>query len=117
MNVNEGLILYMVERMEINYDLKNTTVGLLGMAFKPDNDDTRASLSYKMKKLLQFKAKKVLVTDPYVKTDRDLIQLEDVIEQSDVLVLCVPHRQYKELKLNNKQVIDIWGYLGAGTLI
>ena len=32
--------------------LKNKTVGLLGMAFKANIDDTRSSLSFKLKKLL-----------------------------------------------------------------
>ena len=117
MNVNEGLILYIVDRIEAKYDLKNSTVGLLGMAFKPNNDDIRASLSYKMKKLLQFKAKNVLTTDPYVSNDPDLQPLEVVINQSALLVLCVPHRQYAQLDTQGKIVIDIWGFLGAGTLI
>ena len=117
MNVNEGLVTYIVERMEMQYNLKNCTIGLLGMAFKANNDDTRASLSYKMKKLLQFKAKNVLTTDPYVTTDPDLRSLQEVIEQSDILVLCAPHSQYKELDVKGKKTVDIWGYLGIGTLI
>jgi len=117
MNVNEGLILYIAERLGLKYDLKHMTIGLLGMAFKADNDDMRASLSYKMKKVLQFKAKNVLTTDPYVTLDRGLKSLEEVIAESDILILCVPHRQYKNLDTRGKPVIDIWGYLGNGTLI
>ena len=45
------------------------TVGILGMAFKAESDDIRSSLSYKLKRLLRFKAGAVLCTDPYV-TDR-----------------------------------------------
>ena len=33
-------------------------IGLLGMAFKAECDDTRSSLSYKLKKFLLSKAKK-----------------------------------------------------------
>lgn len=116
MNVNEGLVLYIVDRLCNKYNLPETTVGLLGMAFKPDNDDIRSSLSYKMKKVMQFKAKEVLMTDPYVKVDRDIIALEEVIEKSDVLILCVPHSQYRNLDTRNKPVVDIWGFLGQGTL-
>jgi UDP-N-acetyl-D-mannosaminuronic acid dehydrogenase len=117
MNVNEGLVLYIVERMTMRYDLKHTTVGLLGMAFKSNNDDIRASLSYKMKKVLQFKAKNVLATDPYVMLDADLQPLDELVEKSDVLILCVPHKQYSNLDTKGKPVIDIWGFLGQGTLI
>jgi UDP-N-acetyl-D-mannosaminuronic acid dehydrogenase len=117
MNVNEGLILYIAERLALKYELKNTTIGLLGMAFKSNNDDIRASLSYKMKKVIQFKSKNVLTTDPYVTVDQELKPLDEVIANSDVLILCVPHKQYKNLDTQGKPVIDIWGFLGNGTLI
>jgi UDP-N-acetyl-D-mannosaminuronic acid dehydrogenase len=117
MNVNEGLVLYIAEQLNSKYDLKHLTVGLLGMAFKSDNDDVRASLSYKMKKVIQFKAKSVLTTDPYVKVDPELKTLESVIAESDLLILCVPHKQYQNLDTKGKKVIDIWGFWGNGTLI
>jgi UDP-N-acetyl-D-mannosaminuronic acid dehydrogenase len=117
MNVNEGLVLYIIECIEAKLDIKTSTIGLLGMAFKSDNDDIRSSLSYKMKKLLRFKARNVLTTDPYVPNDPDLKQLDDVIDQSDLLILCVPHQQYRNLDTKGKKIIDIWGFLGAGTLL
>ncbi len=116
MNVNEGLVLFVTDRLGVKYDLKNTTIGLLGMAFKPNNDDARASLSYKMKKVLTFKAKKVITTDPYVTSDHDLMPLAEVVDQSDVLILCVPHKQYEHLETKGKPIVDIWGFLGNGTL-
>jgi UDP-N-acetyl-D-mannosaminuronic acid dehydrogenase len=116
MNVNEGLVLYIVEQLGLKKDLKNMTIGLLGMAFKSDNDDVRASLSYKMKKTLAFKAKNILTTDPYVTTDSDLKPLAEVIDQSDILILCTPHKQYENLDTKGKPVVDIWGFLGKGTL-
>ena len=58
--VNEGLVLYVVEHMRQQYDLEHLTVGLLGMAFKPEIDDTRSSLSYKIKKTLLMSSKRVL---------------------------------------------------------
>ncbi len=116
MNVNEGLVLYITDRLSLKYNLKQMTVGLLGMAFKANNDDTRASLSYKMKKVLAFKAKNVITTDPYVTTDHDLKPLSEVIDQSDILILCTPHKQYNNLDTKGKIVVDIWGYLNNGTL-
>jgi UDP-N-acetyl-D-mannosaminuronic acid dehydrogenase len=111
MLINEGLVLYLVNEMAQKYDLSQLTVGLLGMAFKADNDDIRSSLSYKLKKVLAFRAKKVLTTDPHVTVDPELLSLESVIEQSNILVLCVPHTAYRQLEVKNKPVFDIWNFL------
>ena len=54
--INEGLPLYLVARLEQRFDLSTMTVGILGMAFKAESDDIRSSLSYKLKRILQFKA-------------------------------------------------------------
>ena len=56
-------------KLEQQYDLSEMTVGILGMAFKAESDDTRSSLSYKLKRLLKFRAAHVLCTDPYAHTD------------------------------------------------
>ena len=55
MQVNEGLPAYIVSALERRYGgLQGKTVGILGMAFKAESDDPRASLSYKLRKLLSL---------------------------------------------------------------
>ena len=110
MLVNEGLVLYLVERLQKDHPLAQMTVGLLGMAFKGNSDDTRASLSYKMKNALALKAKAVLTTDPLVKDDPDLKPLDEVVAKSDVLVLCAPHDAYRSVDLKGKPLVDIWNF-------
>ncbi len=117
MLVNEGLVLYLVSRMAQTHDLGAMVIGLLGMAFKADNDDTRSSLSYKLKKELAFRAKAVLTTDPHVLTDPELVSLDEAVAQSDLLVLCVPHTAYQGLDLGDKPVVDIWDFFGNGTRV
>jgi UDP-N-acetyl-D-mannosaminuronic acid dehydrogenase len=114
MQVNEGLPAYIVAALERRYGgLSGKTIGLLGMAFKADSDDPRASLSYKLRKLLMWAGGRVLCTDPYVRDDR-LVSLEQVLGESDVLILAAPHRPYRGLEIGGKDVVDIWGALGGG---
>jgi UDP-N-acetyl-D-mannosaminuronic acid dehydrogenase len=117
MLVNEGLPLHIIADLRRRYDLKKMTVGLLGMAFKSEVDDVRASLSYKFKKVLNGCAREVLTTDPYVTADPDLLPLDEVVARSDVLILCTPHNDYKTADLNGKPVVDVWGMLENANLI
>ncbi len=117
MLVNEGMAYYVVDRLARQLDLSQSVVGLLGMAFKADSDDIRASLSYKLKKILKFRAKGVLTTDPHVGDDLELLPLEDVLRQSDALVLCVPHGAYRGLRTGQTPVVDVWNYLPDAVLI
>lgn len=108
MMVNEGLPMFLIDRIEQAHDLSTMTVGLLGMAFKAESDDIRSSLSYKLKRLLKLKAEKVLCTDPYVTVDTDLVPLEVVLAQADLLVVGAPHKAYAELS-PTVPVFDVWG--------
>jgi UDP-N-acetyl-D-mannosaminuronic acid dehydrogenase len=116
MAINEGLPLYVVHRLEQRYDLASMTVGILGMAFKGGSDDIRSSLSYKLKRILAFKAGKVLCADPYVTVDPNLLPHDEVIAQSDLLVIAAPHPQYRGM-VTDKPVADIWDVLGQGVRI
>ncbi len=116
MTINEGMPLYLVHCLERRYDLAAMTVGVLGMAFKGGSDDTRSSLSYKLKRILAFKAAAVLCSDPYVRTDPDLRPLDEVIARSDLLVIAAPHPDYRSLR-TDKPVADIWNVLGRGVRI
>ena len=113
MHVNEGLVLWLVTELRQRHDLSSMTVGLLGMAFKADSDDTRASLSYKLKKLLRFHCRQVLTADPFVTTDPEIIPTEDVVARSDLLILCTPHAQWRGIDVGAKPLIDIWGMVAT----
>lgn len=115
--INEELVMHVVDDLRHRYDLAATRVGLLGMAFKAEIDDTRASLSYKFKKMLVPIALEVLTTDPFVTTDHSLLPLDDVVERSDLLILCAPHVCYRDADLRGKPVVDVWGVLKDANLV
>jgi UDP-N-acetyl-D-mannosaminuronic acid dehydrogenase len=119
MLVNEGLPLYVVTRLEARYpNLSNMKIGILGMAFKGESDDIRSSLSYKLKKILEFKAKEVLCADPHVSstTDPNLLSEIEVLTQSDLIIIAAPHKRYKDLE-TIKPVIDFWNIQKKGVVV
>lgn len=113
MLVNEGLPLYVISRVSEQFDLPSITVGILGMAFKAESDDTRSSLSYKLKRLLKFRSKDVLCSDPYVTTDPELVPLKTVLETANLLIIGAPHSVYAEVD-TELPIVDIWNVRSRG---
>jgi UDP-N-acetyl-D-mannosaminuronic acid dehydrogenase len=109
MLVNEGVPGFVVARLRERFDLERTTVGILGVAFKSEVDDTRDSLAFKLRKLLRFHGAQVLASDVYAKS-ADLVSVDEVLERSDVIVIGAPHSAYRELAFR-QPVVDVWGFL------
>jgi UDP-N-acetyl-D-mannosaminuronic acid dehydrogenase len=109
MLINEGLPNFIVTQLRTE-GLTKKTVAILGMAFKGDSDDNRSSLSYKLKKLLQVEARKVLCTDPFI-SDSRFVSVDEAVEGADVIILGAPHSTYRGLQFpSGKKVVDIWGF-------
>ncbi len=114
--INEGLPLYVVSQLEHRYDLSTMTVGILGMAFKGGSDDVRSSLSYKLKRILALKARRVLCTDPRVTSDTDLVPLSTVVAEAELVIIAAPHKEYRGLELN-VPAVDLFNLLGKGVVV
>lgn len=110
MLVNEGMPNFVVKRLKQTHDLKTKTVGVLGMAFKANNDDKRESLSYKLKKILEMECYRVVCSDVYIHDD-GFVSAQQLIDQSDIIILATPHKEYKTLQIPKEKIaVDIWNY-------
>ena len=108
MMVNEGLPGFIVESLRRRRDLAGTRVGILGMAFKADIDDTRDSLSYKLGKILRFHGAVVGYSDEFAH-DPTFVTKEELVRTSDVIIVGVPHSAYRELVIPpGVEVVDVW---------
>jgi UDP-N-acetyl-D-mannosaminuronic acid dehydrogenase len=111
MLVNEGLPAFVVDQLAEKMPLADKTVGILGMAFKAESDDARSSLSYKLKKILNLHAGRVICTDPYV-VDSTLVPLDRVLAESDAIVVGTPHPDYRGLRVRpGVAIMDVWNVL------
>ena len=108
MTVNENLPNFVIDELRKKYDLNNKRVGILGMAFKADIDDTRDSLSYKLFKLLNFHGADVYCSDEFVKDPRFVLK-EDLIRNSEIVIIGTPHSAYREISVpESVHLVDLW---------
>jgi UDP-N-acetyl-D-mannosaminuronic acid dehydrogenase len=117
MLINEGLPNFIVQQLREKYSLKDKIVGVLGMAFKANNDDKRSSLSYKIKKIMDIEAKQVICSDVYIRND-SFVSADELVMMSDIIILGAPHKEYAALKIDNTKIlIDVWNFYKKGGLI
>ena len=108
MHVNEGLPAFLVEQLRRKYNLAKTRVGILGMTFKADIDDTRDALSYKLGKILRFHGATVSYSDEFA-TDPTFVSKEELVKNVDVVIVGVPHSAYKNLRVPpSVEIVDPW---------
>ena len=108
MNINERMPEYIIDLIKRDHNLSNVKVGILGMAFKANIDDTRDSLSFKLKKLLNFEGAIVYCSDEFV-NDTKFISKEELINICKIIVIGVPHDAYKKINFPNSVILfDIW---------
>lgn len=125
--INESLPLFLVKKIKERINLKNKKVLILGLAFKPEIDDIRESLSFKIRKALLREHAKVVLHDPFVKnyTQQEVLSdLNEALKGIDVLFVATRHKVYEQQadkileKVNKKVYIcDVWNTFGINKLV
>ena len=109
MEINEGIPKFIIDHIAKDFNIKSKTIGLLGLTFKADCDDIRDSLAIKLLNSLKKRKIKTLYSDEYYKM-KGMRKKKDLIKKSDIIIICTPHKAYKNLKIpKHKKVVDIWG--------
>ena len=111
-NINQNFPkkIYLKLQKKFGLKLKNKNIGILGVAFKSEIDDTRDSLAIELYKLLKRKKLKVNISDEYVKM-KNIIDKKKLIKNSEILIIGAPHKSYKDIYIpKNKYLIDTWGF-------
>jgi len=99
--INKSMPLYTVELLEKELGgLQGTNVGILGVSYKKDVDDTRESPSKVMIKALGEKGANVFVYDPHAKKESNVGSLDELLEKSSAVVLATNHTEFKEMDTN-----------------
>lgn len=89
------------------WNIKGKTVGILGLAFKPNTDDMREAPSIDIINALQQEGAKIKAFDPEaMETSKEILRdvqyCKDVYEaakDSDALVICTEWNEFKEMDL------------------
>ncbi len=112
--INESVPRYLLDKVAAIASLKR--VGILGLAFKANCDDTRNSLSFKLIKQVRGMYAEPVPVDPYVADVADVERLRGV----DALFLMTPHREFGDLHalleiVANPDciVVDMWNFWDA----
>lgn len=113
--INNNMPNYTVKLLEeelqkIKKSIKNAKIGVLGLAYKANVDDTRESPALKIIKILKEKNAEIFIFDPYVKEKSNVKDVVGLLEKSDYIVLVTDHKEFKDmdlkkLKENNVKII------------
>ncbi|MDO9540460.1 MAG: UDP binding domain-containing protein, partial [Methanocalculus sp.] len=95
-------------------DLKGRTIGVLGLAFKPDTDDIRESRAIPIIEELLKEGAAVMAYDPLAMDSFGTLfpdisyasSAEDLIQTADVVLLTTEWKEFEALDYTGKLVID-----------
>ena len=119
--VNDSKPDWVIKKVEeaVSGKVSSVTIACFGISFKADIDDVRESPALKIvQKLSQLELGRLLVVEPNIKvlpeiiSSLDLSEPFEAIEQSDIVLMLVDHKSFKDIEIERvkgKKVIDVRG--------
>ena len=103
----------MIELLKRHMDINGKTIGILGLAFKPDSDDVRESRAIPViERLLKEKAK-IIAFDPvaienfrHIFPDISYMKKANDVLKADAVLIVTEWKEFEDLDYRGKTVID-----------
>jgi UDP-N-acetyl-D-mannosaminuronic acid dehydrogenase len=107
-NINDESPIYTLNQAKESIgDLRNKRIGLLGVAYRFNSEDTRNSPTLVLANHMRDNGLSYIMHDPYVKKDdQNLLKsgqqfyftndLEEAIAKVDYIIVCTSHKNYKD---------------------
>lgn len=102
--INDSMPRYTIQLLRnelknLGTPLKGAKVGILGVAYKGNVDDTRESPSLRIITLLRKAGAEVHIYDPLVPEESNTNGLDEILKKADYLVLAADHDLFKKMNL------------------
>ena len=90
---------------------RKAKIACMGLAFKPDIDDLREAPALYIAKALKAQDFDIFAVEPNIQSHKEfaIIDFEIAINEADVIVYLVAHKEFKGIKVFGKDVIDFCG--------
>ena len=103
--INNSMPTYTVKLLEnelkkLKKSIKGAKVGVLGLAYKANVDDTRESPAFEVINILKTKGAEVFIFDPHAKKGSNVNDLDELLQKSDYIILVTDHYEFKNMDLN-----------------
>ena len=88
-------------------------VAAMGLAFKPNIDDLRESPSLQVTRTLKERGVNIVAVEPNIDhhDEFELLSPADAVEQADIVIYLVAHREFYELPVSLTKVMDFCGVI------
>ncbi len=113
-NYKNKWVIEKIKNVALNFQIDKgipPRIACMGLAFKPDIDDLRESPALVVAEALRDAQFDVVAVEPNIKAYKNLklLAVAEGVEDSDILVFLVKHREFSSLNTQGKHVLDFCG--------